>query len=117
MMDRRLWLEPSFDLVGKVLQVNWLYVLLLCGLAAVGYTALYSAGGGPEPFASRHALRFAFGVVLMIGIGMVDIRFIARLAWPAWVCGVVLLVLVLRMGDVVKGEDRWVDVGCVQVQT
>ncbi len=116
MMDRRLWRRPSFELLGKVVQVNWLYVLLLCGLAAVGYVALYSAGGGPEPFANRHALRFAFGVVLMIGIGMVDIRFIAKLAWPAWVCGVVLLVLVLRMGHVGKGAQRWLELGGLQLQ-
>ena len=33
MIDRRLWREPSFDLMGKILRVNWLYVLLLCALA------------------------------------------------------------------------------------
>ena len=31
--ERRLWREPSFDLMGKVFRVNWLYVLLLCALA------------------------------------------------------------------------------------
>ena len=82
-----VWRETSFDLGAKLWQVNWLYVLLLCALAGVGYAALYSAAGGaPEPYASRHVLRFAFGLVLMIGIALVDIRFIARLAWPlsAW---------------------------------
>ncbi len=108
MMDRRLWREPSFDLVGKVLRVNWLYVMLLCGLAAVGYTALYSAAGGsPEPYATRHAMRFGIGVILMLAIGLTDIRFIAKLAWSAWTAGVVLQVLVLRMGHVGKGAQRW----------
>jgi len=115
--DRRIWREPSFDLMGKVLRVNWLYVLLLCALAMVGYAALYSAGGGSaEPFATRHAMRFAFGMVLMVGIGLVDIRFIAKLAWPAWVGGVVLLVLVLRMGHVGKGAQRWLELGGLQLQ-
>src|ERR1700744_6059838 len=101
MMDRRLWREPSFDLMGKILQVNWLYVMLLCALAGVGYTALYSAAGGAsEPYATRHAMRFAMGLVIMLAIGLTDIRFIAKLAWPAWVGGVALLVLVLRMGHV-----------------
>jgi rod shape determining protein RodA len=116
-MDRRLWREPSFDLMAKVLQVNWLYVLLLCALAAVGYTALYSAGGGStEPFATRHALRFVFGLLIMLGIGVVDIRFIAKLAWPAWVFGVGLLVLVLRMGHMGKGAQRWLELGGLQMQ-
>jgi rod shape determining protein RodA len=116
MMSRRLWREPSFDPLAKILQVNWLFVLLLCALAGVGYFALYSAGGGPEPFAARHALRFAFGVVLMVGIALVDIRLFVRLAWPAWVGGVVLLVLVLRVGHTGKGAQRWLDLGGLQLQ-
>jgi rod shape determining protein RodA len=116
-MDRRLWREPSFDLMGKVLQINWLYVLLLCALAGVGYTALYSAAGGsPEPYATRHAMRFAVGVIIMLGIGLVDIRIIAKLAWPAWFTCVALLVLVLRMGHVGKGAQRWLELGGLQLQ-
>ena len=74
--------EPSFGLMTKFWQVSWLYVVLLCTLAGVGYTALYSAGGGPEPYASKHILRFAFGLVMMLSIAMVDIRFIARFSYP-----------------------------------
>ena len=47
--------ETSFGLAAKLWQINWLYVLLLCALAGVGYVALYSAAGGsPEPYAARH---------------------------------------------------------------
>lgn len=116
MTDRRMWREPSFDLMAKFLQVNWIYVLLLCALAGVGYTALFSAGGGPGPFATRHVMRFAVGLLIMLGIGLVDIRVIARLAWPAWLFGVTLLVLVLRMGHVGKGAQRWLELGGLQVQ-
>ena len=116
MMQRRLWREASFDLTGKILQINWLYVLLLCGLAGVGYTALYSAAGGPEPYATRHILRFAAAVVMMAGIALVDIRIIARLAWPLYGVGVALLTLVLKMGHVGKGAQRWIELGGLQVQ-
>ncbi|WP_428483429.1 rod shape-determining protein RodA [Rhodopila sp.] len=116
MTDRRPWRGVSFDAVGKFRRINWLYVLLLCLLAGVGYTALYSAGGGPEPFATRHGVRFALGLVLMLAIAMVDIRFIARLAWPAWLGCAVLLLLVLRMGHVGKGAERWLELGGLQLQ-
>ncbi|HEY8290036.1 MAG TPA: rod shape-determining protein RodA [Acetobacteraceae bacterium] len=117
MRERRLWREASFDLTGKIMQISWLYVALLCALAAVGYAALYSAAGGsPEPYATRHALRFAFGLVLMVAIALVDIRFIARLAWPIYGVGVVLLVLVMRMGHVGKGAQRWIELGGLQLQ-
>ena len=117
MRERRLWRETSFDLTGKVMQISWLYVALLCALAAVGYAALYSAAGGsPEPYATRHALRFAFGLVLMVGIALVDIRFIARLAWPIYGVGVFLLILVMRIGHVGKGAQRWIELGGLQLQ-
>ena len=116
-MDRRLWREPSFDLMAKIMQINWIYVVLLCCLAGVGYTALYSAAGGaPEPYATRHAMRFAFGLVIMLAIGLVDIRIIQKLAWPAYIGCVGLLVMVLRMGHMGKGAQRWLDLGGLQLQ-
>ncbi len=117
MMQRRLWREASFDITGKILQINWLYVLLLCVLAGIGYTALYSAAGGhQEPYAARHAIRFGFGLVLMLGIALIDIRIIAKLAWPAYLGCVGLLVAVMQMGHVGKGAQRWIDLGGFQLQ-
>jgi len=117
MSDRRLIRETSFDLTGKLFRVSWLYVLLLCALAGVGYAALYSAAGGsPEPYATRHVMRFCFGLVLMLGIALIDIRFIARLAWPAYAASLALLVLVARMGHVGKGAQRWIEFGGIQLQ-
>jgi rod shape determining protein RodA len=117
MRDGRLWRDTSFDLGAKVWQVNWLYVALLCALAGIGYVALFSAAGGaPEPYAARHVLRFATGLVLMIGIALIDIRFIARLAWPSYLVSLVLLVLVVRYGHAGKGAQRWLDLGGLQVQ-
>ena len=108
--------EPSFGLMTKFWQVSWLYVLLLCLLAGVGYVALYSAGGGPEPYAAKHILRFAFGLVMMLSIAMIDIRFIARFSYPIYAISIGLLVLVLRMGHVGKGAQRWIDLGGFQLQ-
>ncbi|WP_376090375.1 rod shape-determining protein RodA [Roseomonas sp. CCTCC AB2023176] len=116
--ERRLLMrERSFGILEKLWGIPWTLVLLLCGVAAIGYVALYSAGGGaPEPYASKHAIRFGFGVVLMISIALVDIRFIARFAWVGYLGAVALLVLVLLHGNVGKGAQRWIDVGPIQLQ-
>ena len=117
MMERRLWREASFDLTGKIMRINWLYVLLLCCLAGVGYAALYSAAGGsPEPYAGRHALRFCVGLTIMLGVALIDLRIIARLSWLAYTIGVGLLIAVLRMGHVGKGAQRWIEIGGLQLQ-
>jgi rod shape determining protein RodA len=113
---RLLRAEPDFGLLTKLYQVNWIYVLLLCALAGVGYVALYSAGGGPEPYAWRHGLRFGFGLVMALSIAMIDIRFLARFSWPFYGVALLLLVLTLRMGHVGKGAERWLELGPVQLQ-
>ena len=109
--------EPSFGLATKLWQVSWTYVVLLCLLAGVGYVALYSAAGGsPEPYASRHIIRFGFGLVMMLCMAMVDIRWIAKLSYLVYGVSVALLVLVLRMGHVGKGAQRWIELGGLQLQ-
>jgi rod shape determining protein RodA len=114
---RRLLRETDLGLTRKLWSISWSYVVLLCCLAGVGYVALYSAAGGsPEPYASRHVLRFGFGLVLMLSIALVDIRFIARLAWPLYGVALALLVLVAQMGHVGKGAQRWIEFGGLQLQ-
>ena len=115
--ERRLLTRDRGDgLPQKFWRIPWLFVLLLGAVAAVGYVALYSAGGGPEAYADKHALRFGFGLVLMLSIAVVDIRVIARLAWAGYALGIGLLVLVLLHGNIGKGAQRWIDIGPLQLQ-
>jgi rod shape determining protein RodA len=114
---KRLYRDTDFGLTRKLWNISWPYVALLCALAGVGYVALYSAAGGsPEPYAARHIIRFTFGLILMLSIAMIDIRFIERLAWPTYIASIALLVLVLRVGHVGKGAQRWLEMGGLQVQ-
>jgi rod shape determining protein RodA len=117
MMERRLSRERGMTLAEKLASVSWTFVLLLGLMAGVGYAMLYSAAGlNPEPWAFRHGLRFGFGVLMMVGIAMVDIRVILRLAWPLYLVGIGLLVLVALHGQVGKGAQRWLDLGGFQLQ-
>jgi rod shape determining protein RodA len=116
MMDRRLIREASFDLGGKLWQVSWIYMLLLCALAGVGYVALFSAGGSPEPYATRHVMRFAIGIGIMLAMALIDIRMLAKLSWPAYLVSLALLLVVARYGHVGKGAQRWIEFGGLQVQ-
>ncbi|CAP56276.1 rod shape-determining protein RodA [Gluconacetobacter diazotrophicus] len=114
---RLLRAEPNFRILAKLWQVNWLYVLLICVLAGVGYGALYSAAGGSSrPFAGPQTIRFAFGMVMMICVALTSPRVLVRLAWPLYGLSLLLLVAVLRMGHVGKGAERWLIIGGMQVQ-
>lgn len=116
MMERRLYRAEGFGLAAKLRAVSWLYVGLLAALAGVGYIALYSAGGGPLPFANRHALRFALGLAILIATALTDLRLIRRLAWPLYGLGVALLLAVARFGHIGKGAQRWIEIGAFQLQ-
>ncbi|MFT8423193.1 MAG: rod shape-determining protein RodA [Gluconacetobacter sp.] len=114
---RLLRAEPNFRILAKLWQVNWLYVLLICALAMVGYCALYSAAGGSSrPFAGPQTIRFAIGLVMMVCVALMSPRVLTRLAWPLYGLSLVLLVAVLRMGHVGKGAERWLVIGGVQLQ-
>ncbi|GEM17316.1 rod shape-determining protein RodA [Gluconobacter oxydans] len=116
--DRRLLrAEPDFRPMARLLQVNWLYVLLVCVLAGVGYIALYSAGGGSaKPFAGPQMVRFGFGLVMMIAVSLVSPRILRMASVPIYLLSVTLLALVLRMGHVGKGAERWINLAGMQFQ-
>lgn len=114
--EGRLLRAATFDLTRKVFRINWLFVLLVLLLAGVGALALYSATGSLQPYAERQLVRFAIGLVLMLAIALVDIRLIARFAWPLYALALMLLVLVLRMGSVSLGAERWLSIGGIDVQ-
>ncbi|MBE7620280.1 rod shape-determining protein RodA [Gluconacetobacter entanii] len=114
---RLLRAEPNFQILAKLWQINWIYVVLICLLAAVGYGALYSAGGGTSrPFAEPQTIRFCFGLVMMLGVALMSPTVLVRLAWPLYGLSLLLLVAVLRMGHVGKGAERWLMIGGLQVQ-
>ncbi|KXV33208.1 cell wall shape-determining protein [Gluconobacter thailandicus] len=116
--DKRLLrAEPDFRPMARLLQVNWLYVLLVCLLAGVGYIALYSAGGGSaKPFAGPQIVRFGFGLVMMIAVALVSPRILRLVSVPMYLLSIALLGLVLRMGHVGKGAERWINLAGMQFQ-
>ena len=77
----RLGDEPDLTIRRKLLDLNWLLILLVMLVACAGFLMLYSAAGGDmEPWASRQMVRFAVGLVLMVMLALYDIRTYLRYA-------------------------------------
>jgi rod shape determining protein RodA len=114
---RRPFRERSFGIAAKFLRINWLFMLCICMLAGVGYAALYSAAGGsPQPYAQGQIIRFAGMLGLVLCLAMVDIRIIAKLSWPSYVIGLLLLLVVMKFGHTGLGAKRWITVGGIELQ-
>jgi rod shape determining protein RodA len=109
--------QPGMTLGEKIVQINWLLVLLICGVAGVGFAMLYSAANAStDPWASRHLARFSVGLAVMLAIAVVDIRIWLRLAYPIYGITLLLLVAVEVKGSIGMGAQRWIDLGVIQLQ-
>ena len=109
--------RSEFGLWRKLAEIRWLFVAVLCMIAAVGFGMLYSvAGGNLEPWAQRQMIRFAFGLVLLVGVAVVHIEYWYRLSYPIYFAALGLLAAVEIFGDVGMGARRWIDLGAFQLQ-
>ncbi len=116
-LHRDLGARDRLTLGQKLVDVNWLLVLLLCLVASFGFAMLFSAAkGNLDPWASRQMVRFGIGLVVMLMVAMVDIRFWLRHAYTIYALALLLLVAVEAMGVVGMGAKRWVDFGLFQLQ-
>jgi rod shape determining protein RodA len=109
--------NPEFTLAQKFLQVNWGLILLISVLAAIGCVMLYSAADGSlTPWAQRHAVRFAGGLVILLIVALFDIRFWFRWSYPIYLVGLGLLIAVEVIGVVGMGAQRWIQLGPITLQ-
>ncbi len=91
-----------------------LFALLL--LAVIGLIVLYSAGGQSETLMLKQVLRLFLGFVIMIVIAQIQPTTLSH--WTPWVyaAGVLMLVIVLVLGDIGKGAQRWLNLGLFRFQ-
>ena len=101
----------------KLYEINWAFVLLIVLIGTIGVAMLYSVEGGAwDPYASRHALRFALGFAVMLVVALFPPRFWMGLAYPAYLGALILLVGVELFGVTAMGAQRWLELGPVRMQ-
>jgi rod shape determining protein RodA len=110
MFDRRL--IQNFD---------WVLLLLLLLLAAISLLNLYSATypirnvGGSQVFA-KQIYWFLVGFVVLLLMTTFNYSALEGLAYPAYFFSVALLGLVLFVGKITSGTQRWLNLGIVSFQ-
>jgi rod shape determining protein RodA len=108
-------MSPGFG--ARLLRLNWPLVLLLGAVASIGFLMLYSvAGGDTEPWAGRQMVRFGAGLLVMLAVATIHIRFWRLISPLIYLGALALLVAVEFVGVVGMGAQRWIDLGPLQLQ-
>lgn len=109
--------SPELSLREKLIHLNWEMVVMITLIAGIGFAMLFSAANGDlSPWASRQMVRFAVGVVMMLVIAVIDIRFWLKVSYALYGVSFILLATVEVMGSVGMGAQRWLDLTVIQLQ-
>lgn len=85
-------------------------------LACIAMVVLYSASGQSVDVLIKQGLRLGLALVVMIGVAMIHPRQLANISPILYSVGTLMLVLVLLVGKISMGAQRWLDLGVVRFQ-
>ncbi len=88
-------------------------LLLLSGMAMV---VLYSASGQDVAVLIRQGLRLLLAMGVMLGVACIHPRYLYNASPILFLVGLVMLLLVLLVGKISMGAQRWLDLGLVRFQ-
>ncbi|MBX7146851.1 MAG: rod shape-determining protein RodA [Alphaproteobacteria bacterium] len=101
----------------KLRNLHWGLIFTIIAITSIGIVMLYSASGGSfEPWANKQIIRFGIGLLIMLGIALIDLRLLLKHAYSFYILALILLVAVLFIGEEAKGARRWIDIGSFQLQ-
>jgi rod shape determining protein RodA len=91
-------------------------MVLIAALTMLGFAALFSASYDAPGRVVNQLVSLSVALVAMWVTAQMTPQTLMRLAVPAYVVGVILLVAVALFGDVVNGARRWLHVGVTRFQ-
>lgn len=108
-IDRRLFIHFDWTLLGIILVI-----------ATIGILNLYSATAKIEmsgtPLYLKQISWLVIGLAAMVAIAFIEYRFYADVAYIAYVVTLFLLIVVLCVGLITSGAQRWVKIGSLSFQ-
>ena len=108
---------PKLTLAYKLKQINYGLILLVSACCCIGFAMLYSAAGGDlQPWAQRHLVRYFVGLLGILILALINIRFFFKAAYIFYSISLALLVFVEFAGEVGMGAQRWIDLGLIRLQ-
>jgi len=108
----------------RLVRADWKLLGAVLLLTAIGLVMIYSAtraeltlaGQLPAKKLILQSIWVLLGLVLLVVVSSFDFSRLAALSWPIYAFTLALLVLLLIVGEDVRGVRRWIAVGPVALQ-
>ena len=102
---------------APIAALPWRIILVLSALVLFGATVLYSAGGGGiQPYAGKHVVRFLIFLAMAIIMSRLPLTFWKKITFPVYAILFALLLVVEFVGFVGGGSQRWINLGFMTLQ-
>ncbi len=98
------------------LSIDWALFTGLFTLSVVSMFVLYSAGDQNIALLTRQSIRIALAFVVMFAVARIKPEQLLRWTPYLYAAGLIMLVIVLGVGVIGKGAQRWIDLGIVRFQ-
>jgi len=114
---RRSLASRAIDRESPLRRLDWILLLALAGLLAIGTALVWSAtqqrmldaGLDPQGFLKKHVLNIAIGLVLATATALFDYRMLRAYAPFVYVASVLGLIAVLSpLGSTINGSHSWI---------
>ncbi len=105
-----LWVRPYITVFDPPL------IAIVGCLCVIGIVTLYSAGNDFPWRVSDQLRNFGIALAVMFVIANVSPQMLMRIAVPIYLVGLALLVATTANGVIVKGAQRWLDIGVGRIQ-
>ncbi len=110
---KRYWLDVLW-------RTDWLLLGTLFSLTAIGLLMIYGIGASYESVSlvqfRKQIIAVGLGLVLLLGLALMDYRQIRNLSPVIYLAGLALLVAVLFFGATVRGTQGWFRFGSLTLQ-
>ncbi len=108
--------EPSRGDLFYRLHIDLPLLLGLAGVALIGLIVLYSGSHQNLAMVWRQGAHLGLGLVVLVVLAQLPPRQFRRVTPWLYLLGMLLLLAVVVFGSVVKGAQRWLDLGVIRFQ-
>jgi len=112
---RELRRTRRVSVFGRVRRLDWLMLLALAGVAALGLDVIGTGAGGSS-FVVKQEIYLALGALALCVLSFVDVERFRRFEWPLYAGTIGLVAIVFLLGFSTRGSRRWIQLPFFQFQ-